>query len=119
MANRQDTANTAEDNRYNGWTNYETWAVALWIDNDYGSHTYWRQEAARHVKDSPKCQMVRDGLWTTNEAARFSLADQLKEETTDAAPDMEPSVYSDLLRAAFDSVNWSEVAQNLLDDLKE
>ena len=20
---------------YNGWTNYETWNVALWLDNDY------------------------------------------------------------------------------------
>ena len=24
------------DTEYNGWTNYETWNVALWIDNDQG-----------------------------------------------------------------------------------
>lgn len=24
--------------RYNGWTNWETWNVALWIDNDYGTY---------------------------------------------------------------------------------
>ena len=24
------------DTRYNGWTNYETWNVALWIQNDWG-----------------------------------------------------------------------------------
>ena len=24
------------DTRYNGWTNYETWNVALWIGNDAG-----------------------------------------------------------------------------------
>jgi len=23
------------DTRYNGWTNYETWNVALWIQNDW------------------------------------------------------------------------------------
>ena len=23
---------------YNGWTNYETWNVALWLDNDYESY---------------------------------------------------------------------------------
>ena len=24
------------DTEYNGWTNYETWNVALWLQNDYG-----------------------------------------------------------------------------------
>ena len=23
------------DTTYNGWTNYETWNAALWLDNDY------------------------------------------------------------------------------------
>ena len=27
---------TIEDNTYNGWTNYETWNVALYIGNDQG-----------------------------------------------------------------------------------
>ena len=26
------------DKGYNGWTNYETWNVALWINNDIGYH---------------------------------------------------------------------------------
>ena len=27
------------DTTYNGWTNYETWNVALWINNDYGFYS--------------------------------------------------------------------------------
>ena len=27
---------------YNGWTNYETWNVALWLDNDYESYNIAR-----------------------------------------------------------------------------
>jgi len=25
-----------ENQTYNGWTNFETWQAALWMDNDYG-----------------------------------------------------------------------------------
>ena len=26
--------------RYNGWTNYETWLVNLWMDNEQGSQEF-------------------------------------------------------------------------------
>lgn len=29
---------------YNGWSNYETWNVKLWIDNEEGSYDYWREQ---------------------------------------------------------------------------
>ena len=33
---------------YNGWANYETWNVALWIQNDWGLYQL-------------ACEVVRDG----------------------------------------------------------
>lgn len=30
----------ALDISYNGWENYETWNVALWINNEYGLYTF-------------------------------------------------------------------------------
>ncbi len=42
MANKQNKADTTKEDRYNGWTNYETWAVSLWIDNDHATYAYWR-----------------------------------------------------------------------------
>ena len=35
------------DTSYNGWTNYETWNVALWIDNDEGLY-HLAQEAGSY-----------------------------------------------------------------------
>ena len=31
---------------YQGWTNYETWNVALWIDNDQGVYEMMKEWAA-------------------------------------------------------------------------
>ena len=28
-----------QDQTYNGWANYETWNVALWLQNDYGFYS--------------------------------------------------------------------------------
>ena len=32
-------------NEYNGWTNYATWNVALWLDNEQGSHFHFVERA--------------------------------------------------------------------------
>jgi hypothetical protein len=40
----------AAEKGYNGWTNYETWLVALWIDNEQGTYGM-RQELAQDAWD--------------------------------------------------------------------
>lgn len=37
--------------KYNGYTNYPTWNVKLWIDNEEGSYNYWH-DAAREAEDA-------------------------------------------------------------------
>lgn len=106
-------------NKYEGWTNYETWAVALWIDNDKLRHQCWREAAAEARQHAPTCRQVVEGIWPIDNAARFLLAEWLKEDIIDEAPLDTPTVYSDLLNSALGEVNWQEIADHLLEALAE
>jgi len=103
---------------YNGWRNYETWTVALWLDNERTSYEYWREEARRCQRKAMTDPRVKDGIWTPKEAAMFNLADQLRDELTDGIPLAAPTMYADLLRAALTEVEWQEVAAILLAELE-
>lgn len=113
-----DEANMTDDT-YNGWTNYETWAVNLWIGNEQGPHEYWREQARTQRAEATNCQQVEEGIWTADRAAVFNLADQLREEISDGSPLRVSSLYSDLLGAALSEVNWQEIAEHMLADLEE
>jgi len=110
------------EKQYNGWTNYETWAVNLWLSNDEGSWTYWRQVACEHIEAHREDRQVLDGIYSPREAVAYALADTLKDELKDgeANPLAEGgSMYADLLRASLEEVNWQEVAEALLEDQDE
>lgn len=96
------------DDKYNGWTNYETWAVSLWIGNDQGSYEYWRERASECLPDN------RDD-------AVHNLASQLENEIEDMSPlaDADASLYSDLLSSALNEVNWYEIAEGMVDEAIE
>jgi hypothetical protein len=90
---------------YNGWSNYETWCVHLWLTNEEGSYRYWREEAGRHWREG-------------RENATETLAEQLKSELEEASPIQEASLFSDLLNAALGEVDWFEVAVAFLEDVE-
>ena len=105
-----------ETEKYNGWTNYETWAVNLWISNVESSYRYWRKQAALQRKKAVECSRVKDGIWTEGKAAVFHLADQMRDEISEETPELEASVYSDLLSSALGEVNWEEIAGSWMED---
>lgn len=96
----------------NGWTNYETWNVKLWLDNDQCSYAYW-QETANDVWDASEPR----SCFSRSDAARYDLADQVKESIEEHNPLADDdSMYSDLLGAALSDVNWDEIANSLLEE---
>ena len=52
----------APDTTYNGWTNYETWNVALWVDNDEASYHLRR---AYGLTDADSLKEFLYQIWPT------------------------------------------------------
>tara|TARA_Y100000296_G_C4975552_1_gene158036 strand:- start:2 stop:304 length:303 start_codon:yes stop_codon:yes gene_type:complete len=87
---------------YNGYTNYPTWATALWMDNEPASNEYLYELANREVDD----------YYGDNRILREKadiLAEYVKEMLLEHDP---PSgLKYDLLRYTLDVVDWQEIIE--------
>lgn len=102
------------DEKYEGWKNYPTWNYKLWIDNDQGSQEYWRT-MAEDAYDSAK----KEGSISKKDMAWMTLADMLKEALEENNPITEPTMYSDMMQYAIDSIDYREIAKALIDEMLE
>jgi len=92
-----------KDNTYNGHKNYETWSVALFIDNEQ-----YTQEEIREL--------------VASEVNLYRLADRLKDYVTDIMCEgelREPCLASQLLQSALDNVAWTELAHKYQQEVIE
>ena len=106
--------------KYNGWTNYETWVVNLWIDNDEGSQANAKEMADRSYKEAPEDGQGNIESFYKLDYAILSQADALKELIEDMNPlASEASLFTDLLGAALAEVNWREIAKHHMQDAAE
>ena len=85
---------------YNGWTNYETWCVNLWLDNERATY-------------EDKRQIIRDA------DEQYQAAIALKSYVEDMLPDLGASMFADLLGAALSEVDWQEIIESDWDELHE
>ncbi len=99
---------------HNGWYNYETWAVALWMDNEQGSQERWRESALLALENPGSYYHAG---FTREEMAASALEDELRAAHEESMPEMKPDVYFDLLTAAMSEVNWREIAKHLIADV--
>ena len=108
------------DEGYNGWKNYPTWNVALWISNEYALYRQAQELTQEAIEAAEYDENTLNGIWTEEQTARFRLADTIKTWVRDElAPDLGASFAADLLGYALDEVDWDEIAANWIEDMSE
>lgn len=92
---------------YNGWKNYPTWCVNLWLLND----------EAMYLNTS---ESVRFALkLAEGENQRVAVADGIKVFVGELVPDLGASFAADLLGYALDCVDWFELADAWIESVSE
>ena len=95
---------------YNGWTNYETWLVNLWMDNDENMQSHLRQVAADEIEKA----MVNSSDWMDAVGdATQALASDIEENHEEGCAEV-TGVFADLLQSALSEVNWDEIAERMV-----
>lgn len=117
---------SADEQGHNGWKNYETWSVALIIDNDQRTERESRDVVRLAVmearQDDPEARVVDEASHI-----KYRVADALKDwverqlERNTEPSEAEPMSYlvSQLVHAALGEVDWDEIAESFLADLED
>jgi len=111
LVNALAEARKPEDTTYNGWTNYETWCVNLWIMDEEGSNR-WAWDTARTAWDTAEPNEVL----TRSQVARYNLAKTIRDSVEDGNPLDGVSLYGNLLQSAIERADYDEIANNWLGD---
>lgn len=106
---------------YNGWSNYETWCVVLWIDNEESSYRYVRLMAREAWIDSEDSDSAGLSMLTRDDRFAAILAPKLREWIEGDAPELNLNahgLYSDLMHSAMAEVDYHEIARSYLEDVR-
>jgi hypothetical protein len=93
--------NETNPNTYNGWTNYETWCINLWLTNTPDDYNYLSR-LANHPRLSD-----------------YEKADQLRADIEESIPDTVEGLYRDLLLSAISSCNFHEIIKSMQEEDQE
>lgn len=107
---------SADEQGYNGWKNYETWAVGMYLDGNYtGQGTY--QAVVELVAGQLSFQHLEgDGVERGRVA---SYLQQFVQDDLDASDNDIHPLASDLLNAALSEVDWYELSDAWIENVAE
>ena len=92
---------------YNGWSNYETWLVNLWLGEGIIGELHGVEEQARAFAESDES------------GAAYNMGKWLKEEVSSTLPEAAVGLVTDLLGASLSRVDWVEIAKHYTDQAIE
>lgn len=87
------------DDKYQGFSNRETWLVAIWIANELDAYEYWQKRICQQFTKAN-----RDGIAT--------LAPELEEWCKDRLSELPTGMNADLTTASFERVDWVEIIES-------
>lgn len=96
--------------KYNGWSNYETWAVKLHWDNNEGDHNYITELAEEYFNRGDAFYIFGDKLKEIYTEIFESVIEQ-EGKPTEEAKNMVRDV------GAGHDVNWNEIANAYYEDI--
>jgi len=91
----------SEAEKYNGYTNFETWSMALWWDNDQGLYEIAQEYKAQLLED--------EGAYELGKIIESWTTEWLEESPTS-------TMAQEFLHKGLNHVDWQDIAQTMLED---
>jgi hypothetical protein len=117
-----------DEQGYNGWTNYETWSVALIINNDQGTQAEMEERVRASMRQAPldyELQEYKVGdveehvRWDVAQTLRSWFVDELQPELDELPGGPWSYLWSQLLGAALSEVDWDDLAESFVRGVRE
>lgn len=91
---------------HNGYKNYETWAVSLWLHNDYDEYMEVIGEAYDYAGES------ENGVYEFSAWLRNHIENQIPQN-------LSSGIFADFINASLGEVDWYEISQEFINETGE
>ena len=103
-----------DNEKYNGWTNRETWACNLWLTNDESIYN----ETLRVLREADKLDRKNGTKTIEKQDALKEFVEDLQSQEEFGKPESElTAMFKDI--GSLWRVNWAEIVESFKEDLRD